>query len=366
MSLQWVEGFEVRRQADFYADLYDEAPTGLISSSFQAGRLHGYAFDGSSNLHTWLTRSLEAHATWIIGIAAQINSPNDALDAVFIGVQDDSTPQLSLYIKEDGSSDDYYFELWRGDNSTGTLLDTSAVQDGADGYNYWELKVTIANTGGTWELRRNGVVVMSGIGDTQNTGNATGNKIRFSSQRETSAVIGTPRFDLDDIYINNGSGTFNNDFLGDQVVEGILPNAAGDSTDFVAEDLGSPSGNPNWQEVDDDPESAGGPDDDDGYVTADVAGDKDLYNFQNLSFVTGDINGVMIVNRVRLEASGLRVLKNVFKDPVSGEADAGSPFNVNKATWDDYPVIVERNPATSGLFSVSQIDGGQWGFEIVS
>lgn len=363
MTVQWTEGFEITR----HQDLLDADYSSYIRSvgpTFLSGRLQGFALDGATTTQTFVTPNLEPDSLWVAGIAAQINAPDTGSGTLLLQFLDSGSAQTTLYVVASG--DDYTLELWRGDNATGTLLDTSSLQTGSDGgYNYWELKILIHNTTGTYELRKNGAIVFSaGTADTQATGNASANQAAFGCERDNTASIGNPAFDIDDIYILNGLGSKNKDFLGDQVVLGAMPNASGDSTDFASESSGSPSGTANWDQVNDLATSV--PDDDSGYVVSSTVGDKDLYNFENLAFATGDINGIRVVNRIRLEAGGSRNIQTKFKDPVNGESSVGDAYEVNAATWQNKSTLIDEHPVTLTNFTVANIDDGQWGFELLS
>jgi hypothetical protein len=364
MSLQWVEGFELNNGDDWRDNLYDsqEGTINLIS-----GRLHGTSasLSNSTDGTRWITKPLEAHGTWILGIAAEINNPDIGPEAeeVFLGIRDGSTAQIYVYVDNLPSSDDYELQVWRGDNDTGTLLGTSPLIEGGIGFRYFELKVVIHNTTGSVTLKVDGSNVVSITNaDTQNTASATADNVRFGGKRGFTPMVGDSTFSLDDMYACNGSGSINNDFLGDQVVARIEPSADGSASEFDSEANGSPSGNDNWEQINENTSSS---DEDGGYVAASDVEDKDMYNFDDLPGVmTGGINGVMIYLRSRLEIDGNRELQMRFNDQTNGESDIGAAVLVDEPVYENKDLIVELNPGTTAKFTPAQIDSGQWGYRI--
>lgn len=363
MARIFQEGFEIRRHAGHYAEFYSTAPS---VAGTAAGRLHGFSYDFTNGVGTtFVTETLPAHQKYTAGIGAQINSPDDSPSQILLGFLDSGTIQMAAYVvSEGGSSDDYHIEIYRGvKGGGGTLLDSSDIILGGDGYHYFEFQAIIANSGGSWEMRQNGTVICIGTGDTQNTANATVNQFQYQGAT-TSAVAGSSRWNIDDIYLNDGSGSLNNDFSGDTVLEGLLPSAAGVQTDWDSESNGSPSGTANWDQVND--SATATPDNDTGYVASQTVGEVDLYAWQDLQFITGQIQALMFVARTRIEATGARVLGLRYRDVSTSQADLDDTANVTNATYDEKVFITELNPTTASLFSVAQINGMQVGPKVVS
>ncbi|MGH9909671.1 MAG: hypothetical protein ACRD32_03445, partial [Nitrososphaerales archaeon] len=93
-------------------------------------------------------------ATIIIGAAMFRTSAGAA--GQFIGIRDSTSDQLTVNLNADGS-----LEVRRG-SSGGTLLGTSATGVfPANVWNYVEIKATIDNTVGVFQLRINGTTVLN-------------------------------------------------------------------------------------------------------------------------------------------------------------------------------------------------------------
>lgn len=141
-----------------------------------------------------------------------------------------------IWIRETGSAN--HLELYWSTSTqkftlkhgSGTVLGTSTGNYGAGlGWIYVELKCSIADSGGTAELRIGGVTEISFTGDTRNGGAGSISHVAFYPGG--SGAGGMSGFFIDDLYILDGIGT-PNDFLGDCRVDTLYPNASGSNSDF--------------------------------------------------------------------------------------------------------------------------------------
>ena len=169
---------------------------------------------------------------------------------------------------------------------------------------------------------------------------------------------------FDDLYLCDSSGSKNNDFLGPVIVRELEVAANGDDNDWINDDSGVSDAN-NFDQVNDSGASA--PDDTGagGTVSSDTVGEKELYDMTNLSGVTGNVHFVQLGIQAALDSAGSRELKFKFKDSVSGEAD-GDTFTVDMASMDEFHDVFDDNPATAATWTVTEINNGQIGMEVVS
>ena len=91
-------------------------------------------------------------------------------------------------------------------------------------WHYFEVKVVCHDTAGYYQVRIDGVTVLSGT----NVDTRAGADTRFVRFRMDEYYQY-----MDDIYICDTDGTANNDFLGQILVEAIFPNADGDNSDWT-------------------------------------------------------------------------------------------------------------------------------------
>jgi hypothetical protein len=279
-------------------------------------------------------------ATVILGFAVTF-SANPVATATFASVRDGSTDQLSLTMKTDGN-----IELRRG-TSGGTLLatGTSALSTGT--YYYIELKALIANSG-TYEVRVNGVSAFSGSADTQNTANASWSQIALG--RNVGAGASGGNWDYDDLYVADSTGSTNNDLLGAIRVKTILPDGAGNSTDFT------PSAGSNFQNVDE-----ASTDGDTTYNSETATGDHDTYTYGSVGF-TGTVLGVQTNLLVRSAGVGGETIRPKIR---IGSTDYNGTSVAITTSYLDYLEIFGLSPATSSAWTIAEIDGAEFGIELL-
>lgn len=211
---------------------------------------------------------------------------------------------------------------------------------------YIEMKHTINDSTGAVDVRINGVTEISLTNQDTKVGSATtAEGVRFWGVSTLNN-----NYTFDDIYVCDDSGSANNDFLGSIHVDGILPNAAGDSTDFT------PSAGDNYAAVDDDPQ-----DDDTTYVEDSTSSNRDLYNYEAMSSVS-TILGVM-VNTTGRETDGTNfTLVTVVQSDTTVDTDAGTVLGTTSyttVTW-----VIEQDPDTSSAWTESGINAAQFGVEV--
>jgi hypothetical protein len=181
-------------------------------------------------------------------------------------------------------------------NNESTVLGTTVVDvvTGSAWY-YLEFKCTPDNSG-DYEVWVNGVSVLAGTGDTQ-TDSASGvDEIRFSG-----AQGGT---NFTDLYIDDSTQH------GDCRIETVMPNAAGTYSQFTPTPSGQNSAN-----VDD----AGAIDEDTTYNASNTAGQKDTFDLEDISDISGSvIKGVQLNLTMRKDDAGNRTVTPYLR---AGSAD---------------------------------------------
>lgn len=349
MACLWIEGFETHYGASQLLRKYASASG---SMSDQSGRVFGRA--GGVTSTVMVTPSLAASDnTFVIGFGCFLNAHIASLN----------TGNQGLYC-ETGVDEQFHLELestfgtgfrWLIKRGSTTVATSSYVDFGV--WHYFELKVTVrTGTNGAYELRHNGVLDISG--SSVNLADSGGDGWDIWAMRYTTNTGGALRYD--DMYVLNGTGTKNNDFLGPSIVEGCLPNGAGASTQWT---LGT-GGSANWDQVDDSPAatdevSTGG------INHSDTNTHKDLYAYEDLTQITGTIHAVQVGTQLAMNAAGTRTVKTKYRDPDTTEAD-GASHVVDSTSYDEFTEIMENNPASAAAWDVADIDDGQFGVEVVS
>lgn len=344
MACVWIEGFETHIGANQMSRKYAS-----FSGSFasQAGRVFGVGGGVAATIA--VTPPVGSGNTIVMGFGLRWNAHTTASGEQGLYCELGADEQWHIKI-ESGSGLGVRFILKRGT----TTIDTSPYLDFGV-WHYFELKVTVrTSTNGAYELRHNGVDIMSGTTvDLADTGGDGWDTFAF---RFTSNLTNTLRFD--DMYVLDGTGAKNLDFLGPSVVEGVLPTAAGATTEWT------PGSGSNWQQVDDNAtttdESGAG-----GVNSSDVNGQKDLYSYADLANITGTIHAVQVGTQLGMSAAGTRTVKTKYRDPDTTEAD-GASHVVDSTAYDEFTEVFDDNPASSLAWDVTDIDDGQFGVEVVS
>jgi len=274
--------------------------------------------------------TLDAQATWIVGFAYR---PVVSGDYDVVGFYDAGTVQLTLYYNTDRT-----LSVKRGS----TVLGTSVVALTLNAYQYVEFKATIHNSTGAYEVRLNSVNILSGSGaDTQNTGNATANQLMANSPFNN--------YTFDDMYLCDGTGSSNNDFLGDVKVTTLYPSGAGNSTQWT------PSAGSNYQCVD---ESQANGDTD--YVSSATATQRDTYAYGDL---TGSptVHAVCLAMHARKDDAGARQIKPVVRHSSTDYDGTAISLATSYANHRQY---YDVNPGTSVAWTASDVNGAEFGVKL--
>jgi hypothetical protein len=347
-----MEGFEVDQgTTDFTRKYAVAANSGTWN--FIAGPKVGSAMQGGSNADAELrTKALvgSVQNTWIVGWRVRGATAATALSGDRAGgvtLFSGSSSQVEVRAHFEGSA--VTWRVYRGS----TLLGESPSFWDSD-WSYWEFKILArTSTNGSVQIRKDGVVwyTLSGV-NTANSGSDGADRVRFLFQFGNQGSF-------DDIYICDGSGAANNDYLsGDVVVFGASPSGDGNRVQWTPSRAGT-----HFDLVNDAPNASS----DTTKVKSQTPGQDDLYDYQNLSLVSSGqpIYGVQLGTVGGMETSGNRTLKPLVRDTGGSEA-YGTSWNWSDTSPHHEPTIFETNPVTSVVWSKTSIDAAQFGIDLFS
>lgn len=228
-------------------------------------------------------------------------------------------------------------EVRRG--STSVATSTAGTWPTAT-WTHVQVSVLIADSGGRIVGYLNGTKVVDFTGDTRNggTGNMATIRVWASGSRSN---------DVDDFWIDDENAESALRYL---VVRTLVPDAAGASTDWT------PSTGTNYGCVGDDSDAT--------YVGSMVGGDRDLYGFSALDEPDATVEAVQLVIRGQQVGAGAPTVRAVHRaadTTVSVGTAAAQLPTVDSAVAAFWAV----NPATSASWTPSEVDGSQFGFELV-
>lgn len=341
MALKWIEGFETHRSAAQLARKYSVG-TGTFATA--AGRVLGSSC--TLNACVMVTKSLGLNNVWIVGFALFVPA-NFTASTSGLYFEKSAAEQCSIRFANTAGS--FNLTVNRG----ATVLGTTTSNFSYNVWHYFEMKVTArTSTNGSYELRWNEVNVLSATG--VNTAAAASDGVDIIAWRTTSGA-GNVRWD--DMYVCDDTGAINNDFKGDSQIRGGLPNGAGDVQQWTPG-----TGVTHHTLVDD---AATGVTDGTDNNNDDTNGHKDLYDFQDLTAVNGNIYGVMLMSQLAMNAAGSRTLKHVYRDIANVEYNPAN-FVVSSTTYTEFQDIMENNPISAVAWTESDINAAQFGVEVVS
>jgi hypothetical protein len=216
-------------------------------------------------------------------------------------------------------------------------------------FQYVEINVTFETSAtGTLSAQVNGQNVFTVTGViTSYSGNNWANLVALNN-----GPFNNNPFYYDDLYICDGTGTLNNSFLGDVSIQALLPNGAGQSTQWT------PNGqSQNWQCVSQNPPNTSD------YVSDSHPGDTDLYTIESISGTPTAVVAVQIVASAEKDDSNTRVLGLGFGNGSTSVFDTG--FSLT-STYLMYTQPYDLNPITDEDWTVSEVDNGQIGLQVIS
>ena len=344
MALRWIEGFEgfgALTGATLITEVdkkYDD--TSMSASVLETGRGGGSALKIGVNQAQYITKLFDDQQTWIIGYAFHTPPVFSATARPMVKFMDggvSGTGQMDLKLLNDGMSV----------TRNGTLLDTIPSLFSTSTWYYIEYKVKIDNTTGTYEVRVNGSVVGtpgSGV-DTQFTGNAVANAVKIYNTEST------PWYD--DIYILDGTGGENDDFLGEMKVEILLP-----TSDSISADWSLSAGADHYALVDENPS-----DEDTTYVYSTLSAEVDLYNYEDIGSAFQVIYGVQVNTQAKVSSAASI---DMYTPVSSGSTVSnGTAVTVSDTNYKTFGRAIGLDPDTGALWLSGAIDAALFGVKIV-
>ncbi len=334
MALRFIDGFEhysIPSQLPMKWTSY--ANSGI---STMTGRRAGTTALRLNYTGDTVSLTLDAQSSWVMGFAFCMFG-NETQDLIRFYDPSDGV-QLSISIGSDGT-----IRLYR---STSTLLvqSTNALSIGV--WNYIEIKFTVADSGGTFEVRVNESVWATYTGDTKQSTSLT-TVSRFQIYGRTSDCA------FDDLYICDTTGAVNNNYLGDCRIDTIYPNGVGNVDDFTPQGATT-----NWEAAD---ETAF--DGDTSYNYSNTVSAKDTFAFTNVPAITGTIFGVQANVGARKDDAGARVLRALARlastDYESVDMPLATDYLFARNIW-------QTNPNTSAAWAEADINGAEFGYKIQS
>lgn len=339
MALRFIDGFDhyaIPSQIPLKYTSYNDSGSSIGITTMTGRRAGSTAlfFRTSSD---FIGMTFDPQSTWIIGFALYMVSTETTELLRF--TDETGTIQGALSIGNDGT-----IRVYRNSVTSGTLLATSTNALPILTWNYIEVKLTIADSGGNWEVRVNESTWLNFTGDTKQSATlSTATRIQIWGRGSDNGI--------DDLYICDGTGSANNSFLGDVRIDTVRPIGAGNYSEFSKQ--GSAS---NWDNLDDTTL-----DSDSTYNYSNTVGQRDTLDCGNLPAITGGIFGVQVNMAARKDDAGGRTFRSLTR--VSGTDYEGDSQNVG-TDYRYFRQIIEKNPNTTAAWTESEINTAEFGYKV--
>jgi hypothetical protein len=300
-----------------------------------AGR-NGLAMQMASGADSVGNIGCTTNPTLILGVAVYFNALPGA-NYYFLGFSDGYTLATNLCIQSDGH---LQVNFWENAGPVTSFVFTPQT------WYYLELKVYCHPTAGTIDVHVNGNSVYSATGqDTKVDIHNYNDTFRLRGVQGNGVTWVGPVYD--DFYLCDGSGTTNNDFLGDCTVLCIRP--ASDGTTNVW----TPSSGSDHHAMVDEATS----DDDATYLEASATGQLQLFNYNGL---TGSptIYGVQINTEARTDSTSQAV------SPVMRASDGTVSTGGAVTLGSSYATAMQIEPldAKGNPWTAANLNTTQFGF----
>lgn len=250
--------------------------------------------------------------------------------------------QISIVVQSTGT-----ISAMRG-TASGTILGTSASPVvTAEAYQHIETLVFFSQTVGTVEVRVNGVTVLSLSGqDTVASTLVECSQVAFCLGPNVTASAPNVVSDLDDVFVYDDTGSFNNTFIGDRRVLTLFPNANTAQADWTP--VGAATG---YECIDEN-----SPDGDTTYITAGVPGSPGAiseFGIENLPAGISAISAVVIVEMARKTEAGPA---NTQWSVISGASETAGTDKPMTEIYTYRQDVFETDPASAAPFTPSEVD----------
>lgn len=336
MSLLFIDGFDHYATADLAKKWTTVSFTPTIVPA--GGRRGGGALVATGSSHSvQKTIALQTGLVW--GSAVLFTTAPTSTREI-MRFMDVATSQIQLQINTNMT-----ISVMRGS----TTLGTTTVAAPIGSWVYLELKVVFSQTVGTYELRLNGVNILSATGvDTCNSATVGANVLYVGS-----SGTGGPSPNFDDMYLLNLSGSTNNDFLGDCRVDTIYPTSDGTYS------AGTPSaGSTHYVLVDENPPNTSD------YIDLSAVSDRDSYGMGNLDALTAStVYGVQVNAAVWKDDAGAKSAAAMVR---SGSTNADGASTALGTSQLYVSQIFEQNPAAAAAWTEATVNSMEAGVVVTA
>jgi len=349
MALLWIEGFEgmgasgaeVTPNTMFNQKYTSDAQATLNIATGRDGVNACLYWDAQG--HVVMTPPLTNNVTTITGFAyksGNLTTNHPICTFRHYSGAGSAISYISLELWQIGDE----LEVNRG-NSSINVTTTNVLQ--ADTWQYIEMKVLCADSGGTVEVKVDGTTVISeaSVDTAYSTGATSYPVVGFRNLSNPSTS-----FYIDDWYVCDGSGSTHNDFLGDCKVFTLFPN--GDASGNMTANSGSDE----YAMVNSTTQNTSN------YIKDTTSGDRCVFEYETLGYTPNTILGVQVTTEAALSGNLTKGIKTLSQN-ASGTVNTHTAFPILQdasAVTHIAPVNADGDAWTKAL-----LDTARFGVEVV-
>lgn len=298
----------------------------------------GYCLQMPDDLASFLRHDCEtAQTTWIVGFAIYAQAWNVPHSANYMYQAMDATSGTQLTLRY-GPAANLQIAL-----GSGAWIEESApLSMQPRTWNYVEIKFTIDDTVGSYEVRINGLLVMSATGI--NTDFTEAGEV---SQHQFTGAITDQLWD--DIYICDDTGAEFNDWLGPNTILALVPNADTAQLDWSVEPVGN-----HYAAIDSTNEAS--------YVYESIASQEDLYGYADLAITPDSIVVIDVWTQAALDSAGSESL--VVTCQSGATHSDGATDTVTDIIYKTLHRQMSQDPNTASAWLPTGLNAAQFGVKI--
>ena len=323
MSLLFCEGFDQFEVLEDLTETYPTVPstnvTLVTTTAFARGRALRLPNTSPTGDFRVPIPPVPSGSVVGAGIRMRVNTlPVDSFRRGILGFLDNTTVQLRLMLSGDGA----------------LRIDTGGITNQLTGFRLglgrWyhiEVKFICAEVGGFFEVRVDGNTVYTATGDTRNANTGTINGAMGPQALSTGS---NGEADFDDWVVWDGTGTSENDWLGDVEVQTTFATANDVVTDWTA-NTGT-----HWDAIND-----AGEDGDATFISSTVLNSPASFVMSNLEGAPNRVLGAQITAVARKSDSGNRSIRLGISS--NGEIAEGAATSLGLSYGGTYAMF-PRNP----------------------
>ncbi|MGH7639502.1 MAG: hypothetical protein ACREN7_00220 [Candidatus Dormibacteria bacterium] len=342
MALRFADSFDHYATPQITQKWTGQAVANAWSIVLGGGRESGAgALYNSGSAGTAPARIFTSEDTWTVGMAVNLTGLNAPLWTIY----DSSTNHIQLTVSLTGTG------AIQAEVEAGTYTsDSPVVTTGV--WAYIEAQIVISATVGTVTVKVNGVEVISETGiDTAVGGTLTADTLIFGYQAIGQTSASCPGY-YDDLYLCDGTGSYNNTFLGNVIVQALRPVDPGSNDAFT------PDPYPNWANVNDDT-----PDGDSTANSSGTTDDMDSFKHDAVRPTGATILGIQHVLSARTATSTSHSLAALEYTGATAYPETG------QALQTAYQMQIfprDTDPATSLPFTEADLNAAEFGYELTA